>query len=135
MPVTVQYDFNFNLDDDILYFNPILAGKIYKTNPFKSAQRFYPVEMPYCLDQTYILDMEIPEGYVVDEMPKPKRALLNEKDGFYEYLIQQADGHIQLRSRLKLNKATFEPAAYETLRNFIALVVQKQNQQIVFKKK
>ncbi len=135
MPVSVQYDFNFKMDDDIVYFNPILSENVYKTNPFKSAKRFYPVEMPYCMDETYILDMEIPEGYVVDELPKPEKAMMNGKDGFYEYLIQQADGHIQLRSRLKLNKATYDPAYYETLRNFFAFVVQKQNEQIVFKKK
>lgn len=135
MPVSVQYDFNFRMDDDIIYFNPILSENVYKTNPFKSAKRFYPVEMPYCMDETYILDMEIPEGYVVDELPKPEKAMMNEKDGFYEYLIQQADGHIQLRSRLKLNKAVYDPAYYETLRNFFAFVVQKQNEQIVFKKK
>lgn len=135
MPVTVQYDFSFKPDDDIIYFNPILSENVYKTNPFKSAKRFYPVEMPYCMDETYILDMEIPEGYVVDELPKPEKAMMNGKDGFYEYLIQQSDGHIQLRSRLKLNRATYDPAYYETLRNFFAFVVQKQNQQIVFKKK
>lgn len=135
MPVSVQYDFKFKMGDDIIYYNPILSENTYKTNPFKSAKRFYPVEMPYCMDETYILDMEIPEGYVVDELPKSEKALLNSKDGFYEYIIQQSDGHIQLRSRLKLNKATFEPAAYETLRNFFAFVVEKQNNQIVFKKK
>lgn len=135
LPVSVQYDFKFKLGDDIIYYNPILMENAYKTNPFKSAKRFYPVEMPYCMDETYILDMEIPEGYVVDELPKSEKALLNTKDGFYEYIIQQSDGHIQLRSRLKLYKATFEPAAYETLRNFFAFVVEKQNNQIVFKKK
>ena len=41
---------------------------------------------------------------------------------------------IQLRTRLKLNKANFAPQDYETLRNFFAFVVQKQAEQIVFKK-
>jgi hypothetical protein len=52
----------------------------------------------------------------------------------FEYLIQQSGDHIQLRCRTKLNKATFEPDDYETLRNFFGMVVKKENEQIVFKK-
>jgi hypothetical protein len=33
-----------------------------------------------------------------------------------------------------LNKATFDPEDYETLRNFFAFVVEKEGEQIVFKK-
>ena len=41
-----------------------------KTNPFTEESRVFPVEMPYPLNETYLLDMEIPEGFKVDEMPK-----------------------------------------------------------------
>jgi hypothetical protein len=40
-----------------------------------------------------------------------------------------------MRSRIKLNKAIFEPDDYRTLRDFFAAVVKKQSEQIVFKKK
>lgn len=134
MPVSVQYNFSFKPDDDIIYFNPMVAADVYKENPFKAAQRFYPVEMPYCIDKTYILNMEIPKGYKVDELPKSARISLNENEGMFEYLIQQSDDHIQMRCRTKLNKATFEPDDYETLRNFFAAIVEKESEQIVFKK-
>jgi hypothetical protein len=71
MPVSVQYNVAFNVEDDIVYFSPMMAADAYKENPFKAAQRFYPVEMPYCMDETYILNMEVPVGYKVDELPKP----------------------------------------------------------------
>jgi hypothetical protein len=134
MPVAVHYDFSFKPEDDILYFNPLMAADAYKVNPFKAAERFYPVEMPYCMDETYILNMEIPKGYKVDELPKSARVSLNENQGMFEYIIQQAEDHIQLRCRTKLNKATFEPDDYETLRNFFAFIVEKEGEQIVFKK-
>jgi hypothetical protein len=134
MPVSVQYEISFKPEDDILYFNPLIAADIYTENPFKAAQRSYPVEMPYCTDKTYILNMQVPEGYQVDELPKQAKVTLNENEGSFEYLIQQEGDRIQLRSRIKLNKANFEPQDYETLRNFFAFVVQKQQEQIVFKK-
>lgn len=134
MPVAVQYDFSFKPEDDIVYFTPVISDGAYKQNPFAAAQRYYPVEMPYCSDETYILNMEIPAGYTVDELPKPARVSLNDNEGSFEYLIQKSSDHMQLRCRTKLNKATFEPDDYETLRNFFAFIVEKEGEQIVFKK-
>ncbi|MBA2250748.1 MAG: hypothetical protein H0W12_11230 [Chitinophagaceae bacterium] len=39
------------------------------------------------------------------------------------------------RSRVRLNKATFAPEDYSSLREFSAFIVQKENEQIVLKKK
>jgi len=135
-PVSEHYDFTIKntANADIIYFNPVMSG-IIKENPFKSAERKYPVEMPYTVDETYVLDMEIPNGYVVDEMPKSAKALLNGDEGFFEYVIDKSETNIQLRTRTRLSKANFDPADYKTLRDFFALIVKKQSEQIVFKKK
>jgi hypothetical protein len=107
----------------------------YKDNYFKSAQRYYPVEMPYAMDEVYILNMEVPAGYVVDELPKSARVSLNDTDGMFEYLVSQSGDRIMLRSRIKLNKAYFHPSDYESLRGFFDHIVKKHAEVIVFKKK
>ncbi|MBS1746679.1 MAG: DUF3857 and transglutaminase domain-containing protein [Bacteroidetes bacterium] len=134
MPVSVRFDLSFKPEEDIIYFNPMIADAVYTKNPFQAATRSYPVEMPYCIDETYILNMQVPTGYVVDELPKSTRVFLNGSDGMFEYLIQQSGQAIQMRCITKINRATFESVDYETLRNFFAYVVQKENEQIVFKK-
>ena len=134
MPAVVHYDFAFKPEDNIIYFNPMLSEGL-KENPFKSAERKYPVEMPYSMDETYLLNMEVPKGYVVEEIPKSAKVAFNEDEGFFEFLVQNSGDAIQLRSRLKLNKATFAPDDYAGLRDFFAFIVKKQNEQIVFKKK
>jgi transglutaminase-like putative cysteine protease len=131
--IAVKYDFSFSLNDDVVYFNP-LFGEAYKTNPFTAAKRSYPVEMPYQTNETIIVNMEIPKGYKVDELPKSARVSFNENEGMFEYLIQADAESIQLRCRIILNKANFEPVDYETLRDFYAQIVKKQSEQIVFKK-
>jgi Domain of Unknown Function with PDB structure (DUF3858) len=93
------------------------------------------VEMPYTMDESYMLNMEIPKGYTVEEVPKSARVLFNEDEGFFEYLVQKSEDAIMLRTRIKLNKATFTPEDYEGLREFFAFVVKKENEQIVLKKK
>jgi hypothetical protein len=135
IPVSVRYDIKFTAfgENDVVYFNPILANVI-KKNPFNAAQRFYPVEMPYTSDEVYTLNMEVPAGYVVDEMPKSARIKLNEDEGMFEYLIKKDGDYILMRTRLMINKANFTNEDYEVLRNFYSFVVKKESEQIVFKK-
>jgi hypothetical protein len=86
------------------------------------------------MDFTYLLTMEVPKGFRVDELPKSAQVKFNENQGFFEYLIQQNQGGIQMRVHLKLDKATFFPEEYNNLRDFFAYVVKKESEQIVFKK-
>ena len=82
-----------------------------------------------------MLNLEIPAGYMVDEMPTSAKVKLGEADGFFEYLIDQYNGTIRLRSRIKLNRATFAPQEYNTLRAFFSYVVKKHAESIVLKRK
>jgi hypothetical protein len=134
-PLSMHYDFELKdfSSSDILYFNPMM-GEGYKTNPFKSAERHYPVEMPYKIDETYLLTMDIPQGYQVDELPKSAHVAYNDNEGLFEYLIQMDKNTLQMRVRLKFNKAFFGVEEYTVLRNFFALVVKKESEQVVFKK-
>lgn len=134
LPVTVKYNISFKPEGNILYFSPILASSFYKTNPFPSEQRFFPVEMPFCINKTYILNMEVPSGYTVDELPKPEKANIYNNEGVFNYLIQQNGNTIQLMCQIKINKTTFDADDYETLRSFFNIVVEKESEQIVFKK-
>ncbi len=134
-PIKLTYDLHFSNDNEgLLYISPMLADGS-KDNPFKSAIRRYPVEMPYRLDEMYLFSMNIPEGYVVDDMPKSTRVMLNDNDGMFEYLISVSDDLLQMRCRVKLDKANFQPDEYDYLRDFYAHVVKKQQEQIVLKKK
>lgn len=134
--VVIGYNFKLNeAKEDLVYINPMF-GEGYKENPFKSAQRFYPVEMPYASDETYVFNMFVPQGYVVDELPKSVIVKLNESgDGQFEYIFSESNGTISMRSRIQLKRAYYQPAEYDLLREFFNLVVKKQSEQIVLKKK
>lgn len=135
-PLTVKYDIKADMgdgDEDIIYFNPMLKEG-YEKNLFVSAERLYPVEMPFCLNETYLLTMEIPKGYRVEEMPKSARVNFNDNEGSFEYIIAKLGDNIMLRSKLFFKKALFAPEDYEVLRNFFGFIVKKHAEQIVFKK-
>ena len=135
-PLQIGYDVAITPDasQELFYFNPMMAEG-YKENPFKAADRKYPVEMPHSMDETYTLTMEIPDGYEVDELPKSTKVTYNENEGYFEYLIVKSGDIVQMRSRIKLLKANFKPEDYSTLRDFFGFIVKKQGEQVVFKKK
>lgn len=136
VPVTAHFSLSKTVESgDIIYLNPVL-GEHYGQNPFKSADRQYPVEIPYKLSELYTLNMDIPDGYRVEEMPKPIKIMLNEKnDGVFDYTTSLKDGKLTFSYRLELNRAIFKPEEYHLLREFFGVVVSKLDEQIVFKKK
>jgi hypothetical protein len=134
-PVTLHYKMTLEPQrDERIYFNPFLNIGITE-NPFKSANRSYPVEMPYVSEKSYIVNMEIPAGYEIDELPKSQKMILNEADGSYEYQIQVVSNTIKLKTTFILSKAIFDPGDYNSLRDFYAAIIKKQADIIVFKKK
>jgi hypothetical protein len=135
LPVTVHYSIGLSIgEDDRMYFNPMMGEGI-KENLFSAAERHYPIEMPFKIDRLFVMRMEIPQGYVIEEMPKPARILLGDGDGSYEYMFRTDDESIQFRSRLVLKRTNFLADAYQPLRDFFAVVMKKQGEMIVFKKK
>jgi len=135
-PVSVTFDIKVDHSKtDILYINPMF-GEGYKENPFKSADRLYPVEMPYTVDEVFVLKMEVPEGYQLEELPKPAKVNYDEgSKSFFEYIISEQNGTVMLRSRVKIVRTFFAPEEYEVLREFFSQIVNKHSEQIVFKKK
>ncbi len=132
-PVSIKYDFTINPEEDLIYFNPMF-GEAMKQNPFKSAQRNYPVEMSQASSDFFVLDMEVPKGYKVEEIPKSVRYKLNDDEGQFDYICSKSADKVQLRSMIRINKANFAQDDYEPLREFFSFVIKKQSEQIVFKK-
>jgi hypothetical protein len=133
-PVTLKVNFKIKpTDADIIYFNPMLLETV-KSNPFHADSRKYPVELPYTSVDNYVLTMDIPKGYKVEELPKSARISLNANEGIFEYLVQASNNSIMLRSSLVMSEATFSSEDYQSLRDFFAYVVKKHAEQIVLKK-
>ena len=133
--IQISCDIKVNLEKkDIIYLNPMF-GEGFTENPFTAEQRNYPVEMPYTIDEIYVLRMDIPQGYEVDELPKSTRINLNKSgDSFFEYIVDNNWGVISIRSRIKMTRSYFLPEEYRILHDFFEVVLAKHNESIVFMK-
>lgn len=137
VPLTVYYTLrSVNENADILYVNPVL-GERFKQNPLKASERLYPVEMPYRINDTYNLVLQMPDGYVLDELPKSVTLKLEQNGNkvFFEYKISSSANYIMMQYRLFIDETIFFPAEYNGIREFFAKVVAKLDEQIVLKKK
>jgi hypothetical protein len=107
--VTENYSMKFKKHkEDILYVNPIFVSK-WNENPFKSADRNYPIEMPYLIDDSYHLTMEVPKGYKIDELPKQILLKLNSRgDAIFEYKLSVAEDVIHLIRVCCLSQSKFD---------------------------
>lgn len=135
---TLVTNISFEAEDEVnnssvIYVNPVVFGS-FSENVFKAKDRKYPVSFPTTLEDTYMVTIDVPEGYIVDELPKSARFDLSEGGAKFTYTIGQVGGKIQLRTTVGFNKTMFLPEEYEGLKAFYAAIIAKQSEQIVFKK-
>ncbi|MBS1491704.1 MAG: DUF3857 domain-containing protein [Bacteroidetes bacterium] len=119
---------------NVIYINPFVVTRI-ESNPFKSETREYPVDFGSKIEKVYGCKIVIPEGYQVDELPKIKALALQENAAKYLYNISQIGNTINITSNFQINKNLFLQAEYAHLREFYNVVIAKQAEQIVLKKK
>jgi hypothetical protein len=119
---------------NVFYLNPILLNKM-DENPFKVEAREYPVDYSSPFERIFLCRINIPDGYQVDELPKPKIIVLADNAGKYTYSVTQAGSVLNVISNFQINKSIFSQTEYPNLREFYSQIVAKQAEQIVIKKK
>ncbi|MEL6864249.1 MAG: DUF3857 domain-containing protein [Bacteroidota bacterium] len=119
--------------EDMIYLSPSVYSE-FDENPLKMVDRKFPVDMPHPLKENYVLNLELPEGYVVEELPEQLKLSLPNKGGSFLYTISQQDNKIQVVSRVHLDQLHFKPAEYPVIKDFLDRVIEKKSEQIVLKK-
>lgn len=121
------------INENFMYVSPML-GKGYDENPLKLENRTFPVDMAYQVKEQYVLNLTVPAGYGVEELPEPTQVKLPEGAGSFRFLVSEKNGKVQITSNLFIKKNRYKPEEYQGLRQFFDLIVEKQGEQIVLKK-
>src|SRR5690606_14600663 len=82
---------------EMIYVDPVVVNRI-SENPFKAAVRQYPVDFGSPKEQTFFLQLAIPEGYVVDELPESKMIMMPGNSARYLYIVTHTDRQISISS-------------------------------------
>lgn len=122
-----------SLDEDILYVNP-MAEKHMSNNPFKSETRVFPIEFDYPQNYMQVIDLEVPTGFEVDELPKSEKLVFGDNDIVFVYQIMKEENHLKMQYNFNMKKILFLPNEYEHLRDFFSKVVAKNSEMVVLKR-
>ncbi len=118
---------------DNIYFNPMFFGSE-KENPFKLPERNFPVDFAYGFKTTYTLNLALPVGYVVQELPKSIALNMPKDTGQFRRLAQVEGNNLQFTCQIVIRKPSFDPAEYKALREFYDRIVAAQAEQVVLKR-
>jgi hypothetical protein len=118
---------------EMIYINPMLTDRI-DENPFKQEKRKLPIEFIIPIKNSYMLNLQIPEGYVVEELPEQVSVTTSDRSAHLKYLVQAVGDRLQVMHSWGVDNTFYNPDAYQELKEFYALLVAKQNEQIVLKK-
>lgn len=136
-PYSESFDFVDNNDVEIIgdkmYVSPMLFYAMTE-NPFKREKREFPVDFTFPFHEKHTISLEIPEGYVVESLPKTEGFAITDSLAAFKYVINHNGNKIQVLIQEELNTPIFSTEHYQDLKEYYQKVVDKQNEKIVFKK-
>lgn len=131
--MSVEIDGNVNTIGDMMTINPVFFDRM-EENPFKLEKREYPVDFTTRRNRMSIINLVIPEGYSVEQLPESVSAVLEDNSAAYRYQAQQIGRNIQVMINFEIRKPVFIENEYEELKMFFNLMVQKEQENIILKK-
>lgn len=136
-PVAETYSFKHSnvveVIGDKMYFSPMLFFAL-KENPFKQEKREYPVDFSFPTEDRYLFNITIPDGYVVESLPKSVSIPMSDNLVVFKCLVANTDNKIQVSVTFDVNSPIIPPDYYDELKAVFSEIVKVENEKIVLKK-
>lgn len=136
-PVIETYSFKHNSSVDIIgdkmYFSPLLFFA-QTVNPFKQETREYPVDFTFPSQDKYLLNIIIPDGYVVETLPAAINIMFGGEAADFKFNISSNGKQIQISAILDINTSIISSENYSDLKTFFTEMIKKQSEKVVLKK-
>jgi hypothetical protein len=136
-PVIETYTFKNKSAVEIIGDKMYLSTMLYfftKENPFKQDNRQYPVNFSFPSKDKYLILIDIPEGYIVESLPKPTSIGVDNEYLTFNFSATNTDKKIAITINFEINESVIPSGHYETLKQFFKLKIEKENEKIVLKK-
>jgi len=138
LPVSEKYEVEINafdkLNADKLSFNPFFLNWI-KVNPFKLADRSYPVDMGMPSDDRIILTVHLPSQYSIETPPGNVSVALPNEGGKFLTSYQADNNSFTFSHIIQFNKSVYSPEEYPYLKELYNDIIKVEKQEMIFKKK
>jgi hypothetical protein len=118
---------------DLIVLSPLLFEQT-KENPFKLEERNFPVDFAHPMEENYRIVIQFPKNYKLEKLPANGKIKLPNDEATFSYMFSVEDNMIALTSKINIAKALFPAEGYHDLKELFRIIMEKQAQQIVFKK-
>ena len=116
---------------DMIYLNPLVFIPL-RESPFTAAERILPVEFPYKQTEMQNVMIALPEGYVVEEAPKP---IIIKLDGATARIVCNVhDNMVNIQYLMNIDKIFFASTQYHDLKAFFDRVAESNKNILTIKK-
>jgi hypothetical protein len=136
-PIIETFSFTSDNQSEIIggkiFINPLLFFTRSK-NPFTQENRQMGIYFGYPTQEKFNLNLDIPEGYIVESLPKPVRVSTEDKAITYTFNIANEGNKIQISCIKEINNSIFAADEYTGLKDVFQKMLASQNEKIVLKK-
>lgn len=120
--------------DDHIYVNPFVFNPMGES-PFKEETRELPIELPCKETVNYYVDINIPEGYEVEETPKGYEVTLPDRSMTARMTCKKNEGMVRLTFAYTCKNLFYSGDEYTAVKQVYDMACQKMGDMIVLKKK
>jgi hypothetical protein len=115
-------------------FTPFVLNKIIE-NPFKLTERTYPVDWGIPSEDKYIVNIHLPNGYIVNSPPQTLNITLPNNGGMFLSSYEQSDNTFIFSTITKFNKSIYSPEEYPYLKELYNEIILMEKSDMIFSKK
>ncbi|TQM51204.1 uncharacterized protein DUF3857 [Arcticibacter tournemirensis] len=137
-PVYEEYEVETNAFDNLnkekLFFNPFILDRI-SENPFKLAERSYPVDLGAASETRVNMQLTFPAKFEVASKPETVGLALPNKGGKFVMQVSDEGNVLSLYQFTQLDKSVYDASEYPYLKELFNKIVLSQKADIVLKKK
>ena len=119
---------------NLVYFSPLLFERT-KENLFKQDTRVFPVDFAMPTKESYLIRIDFPENYEIDKLPKSATYKIPGNIGTFSISFFSQEKALLVKSNIDITKSIYTTDEYFDLKELFKIIVEKQAEQIVFKKK
>jgi hypothetical protein len=138
MPLEEIYEVEISLYDGLgngkFSFTPFVLNKLTE-NPFKLAERSYPVDWGMPSEDKYIVNIHLPDGYAADSPPQTINLALPNNGGLFLSSYEQLGNTFIFSTITKFNKGIYSTEEYPYLKELYNKIIQMEKSDMIFSKK
>ncbi|PWN62535.1 transglutaminase-like domain-containing protein [Chryseobacterium viscerum] len=106
------------------------------SNEFDQVEaRKYPIDFGSPITKVKKVILEIPEGYTIEEMPKSKKIVTEDKEIAYTYSVEQKGNKLEVTTTTKISSSDYPKEYYPAFKQIWGVASKFENQVISLVKK